>query len=261
MAYAQIHCCETRRSRRREMQQLDDRTARRRIFYSILNVTVSLPSQWRRDQQSNGRRSMHLSQSQHLPTRFSQLFSDPETDSEDDCSEDEGEDSSDEIHDRRHNFLGRVQSYSKAMHAHTTFQLGSLSRGTLPSYTKTMHAFTLNQLNHHFNEGTTKSATNSPRLDASKSRDTTLLGPGGRTVMLTHKVWSDLSKLGFDEAPRGPSNSPVRSYCVEVGRMCQLKKATEDGVPLSQNYFSFNQFELICRLVGLRAVIATRNHS
>lgn len=33
--------------------------------------------------------------------------------------------------------------------------------------------------------------------------------------------------------------------------MCQFKKAIEDGVPLSQNYFSFNQFELICRLVGL----------
>ncbi|RMY39187.1 hypothetical protein D0866_02094 [Hortaea werneckii] len=138
------------------------------------------------------------------------LFSDPETDSDDDYSDDEGEDSSDEIADRRRNFLGRVQSYSKAMHAHTTFQLGSLSRGTLPSYTKTMHAFTLNQLNHHFNEGTTKSASNSPERGPSKPRGTMLLGPGGRTVMLTHKVWSDLSKLGLDEAPRGPSNSPVR---------------------------------------------------
>ena len=174
------------------------------------SAAVAQPAQWRREQHNNGRRSMHLSQNHHLPTRFSQLFSDPETDSEDDYSDDGGEHSSDEIEDRRRNFLGRVHSYSKAMHAHTTFQLGSLSRGTLPTYTKTMHAFTLNQLNHHFNEGTTKSATNSPRLDASKSRDTTLLGPGGRTVMLTHKVWSDLSKLGFDEAPRGPSNSPVR---------------------------------------------------
>ncbi|RMY68352.1 hypothetical protein D0863_07180 [Hortaea werneckii] len=132
---------------------------------------IAQPVQWRREQQPNGRRSLHLSQSQHLPTRFSQLFSDPETDSDDNFSDDEEEESSDEIEGRRRNFLGRVQSYSKAMHAHTTFQLGSLSRSTLPSYTKTMHAFTLNQLNHHFNEGTTKSASNSPERGTSKPRE------------------------------------------------------------------------------------------
>ncbi|KAK5137459.1 hypothetical protein LTR08_008437 [Meristemomyces frigidus] len=126
-----------------------------------------------------------------LPSLFScQMSASPEGDddgSQDGTSPDENE--------RQENFLDRVHSYSKLMHAHTKCQLGSPATGTLPSYTKAMHAFTLSQLNQH--KDVSKSERSSPQLGAS-----------GRHIHLPVKVCMELSKLSLDEVPAAPSNTP-----------------------------------------------------
>ena len=114
-----------------------------------------------------------------------------ETDSDDGMSD---VSTADEI-EREENFLGRVQSYSKLMHAHTKSQLDSPATGTLPSYTKTMHAFTLNQLNHHGD------------LPKSK-RSISQLGVGDRIVHLPLEACTQLSKLSLEEVPAAPVNTP-----------------------------------------------------
>jgi hypothetical protein len=95
--------------------------------------------------------------------------------------------------DNGSNFLGRVQSYSKLMHAHTKAQL---EIGTLPSYTKTMREHTLKQLDAH-KQATGNTASHSPQL-----------GLNGRHMMLPLKICTELTKLSLDEGVKGPSNTP-----------------------------------------------------
>ncbi|KAH9844806.1 hypothetical protein Tdes44962_MAKER01353 [Teratosphaeria destructans] len=100
------------------------------------------------------------------------------------------------------NFLGRVQSYQKLIHAHTKSQMRSPTSGTLPSYTRTMYVHTLNQLNVHKNAA----------ISAMASADDGLArGVAGRHMMLPHKICAALDQLGRDEVPAGPSNSPEQT--------------------------------------------------
>ncbi|KAF2772834.1 hypothetical protein EJ03DRAFT_348359 [Teratosphaeria nubilosa] len=102
----------------------------------------------------------------------------------------------------KENFLGRVQSYQKLIHAHTKSQMRSPASGTLPSYTRTMYVHTLNQLNVHKNSA----------ISAMASADDGLTrGVAGRHVMLPYKICTALDKLGRDEVPAGPSNSPEQT--------------------------------------------------
>lgn len=94
-------------------------------------------------------------------------------------------------------FLGRIDSCSRVMHAHSEIQLDSRTRGTLPSYSKTMHAFTLNQLNHY--QRFSKSAASSPRAETSH-------------VQLPTKLDEELVDLSRDELPRAPSNTPDHKH-------------------------------------------------
>lgn len=130
-----------------------------------------------------------------LPSLFSGTVLGSSADTEDASSDDD--DGSSEDMERRENFLGRVHSYSKLMHAHTKLQLASPSTGTLPSYTRTMRAFTLNQLHGHNVQQEAKSEAPSPQL-----------GVDGRQLFLPFKICSELSKLGLDDVPRNPSNTP-----------------------------------------------------
>jgi len=118
----------------------------------------------------------------------------------DDCRESDNDNP-----DRRSNladdFLGRVNDYSRLIHAHTEYQLRRPSNGTLPSYRKTMHTFTLNQLNHHRSlhpdehNGTLSAPSTSPAHSASP--------------VLPLDLHAELNRLSLDEAPQGPVNSPV----------------------------------------------------
>ena len=129
---------------------------------------------------------------QQLPNLFGcHLPPSPEVD--DDHASD-GQSTPDEA-EQRENFLGRVQSYSKLMHAHTKYQLSSPSTNTLPSYTQTMHSFTLNQLNHH--NDVPKSERASPQR-----------GVSDRHVHLPLKACTELSKLSLSEVPAAPFNTP-----------------------------------------------------
>ena len=174
--------------------------------------------------EQNRRRSCQIPVGPHetvhrrLPHLFGGRVPGSSSNSSDDASDDE-----EDLEDRRENFLGRVHSYSKLMHAHTSYQLSSLSTGTLPSYTKTMHAFTLNQLNHHRNVAhckATQSAKNSPQLSTASLR-----GVAGQHVMLPSKVCTGLDKLTLDDAPHAPSNTPVDAQRDVLGsnfRSCLL---------------------------------------
>ena len=147
--------------------------------------------------------SPHDSLHRRLPSFFSGLVPRSGPNSENvspdrGSSEDESElaDETEDPDEPQANFLGRVHSYSKLMHAHTKSQLASPTTGTLPSYTRTMHAFTLNQLNHQ--RTVTKSATNSPQLAAT----------GSRNIILPRRICAELGKLSPDELPHNPSNTP-----------------------------------------------------
>jgi len=117
----------------------------------------------------------------------------PGTDDQEDIeSADEGEEATpDDNEETGSGFLGRVNSYSRLMHAHTRSQLRRPTTGTLPSYRKTMHAFTMNQLNHQ--RATSHSETSSPHTGAALSMPAV-----------------ELSKLTLDELPPGPSNTPAQ---------------------------------------------------
>lgn len=147
--------------------------------------------------------SPHDSVHRRLPSFFSGLVprsgSNSENVSPDAKSSDEEDEPGEDTEDADEppaNFLGRVYSYSKLMHAHTRSQLASPTTGTLPSYTRTMHTFTLNQLNHQ--KIMTKSTTNSPQLAV----------PGGRNIMFPRRLCAALGKLSLDELPHNPSNTP-----------------------------------------------------
>ncbi|KXT10901.1 hypothetical protein AC579_9859 [Pseudocercospora musae] len=105
--------------------------------------------------------------------------------------------SSDEVDDdaapdeqKRCTWLGRVDSYSRLMHAHTMYQMEGK---TLPGYNKTLHAYTQNQLDLH--RTAPKSVTSSPHL-------------GARHGGLPSPICARLRQLTIDDAPIPPANSP-----------------------------------------------------
>ena len=113
-------------------------------------------------------------------------------------------------------FLGRassvtsfssLDSYNRLMHAHTKSQLDSPGMGTIPTYTKTMHAHTLHQLHQHRWGSSWSEAGNSRR--------------GSKQLLLTAKVFGELEKLGLDDVPAPPLNTPEpgsgRAEAVVVG--------------------------------------------
>ncbi|KAK5125764.1 hypothetical protein LTR85_012040 [Meristemomyces frigidus] len=146
------------------------------------------------------RRSMQLSPTpldkvhQRLPYLFTGTVPGSVPDGDEDDGSDNGDEDTAEESERQENFLGRMQSYSKLMHAHTLFQIGSPGTRTLPGYTRTMHAFTLNQLSDH--RRVSRSEVSSPQL-----------GIGGRHMLLPLKVCTELNKLSLDDPP-APSNTP-----------------------------------------------------
>jgi len=99
------------------------------------------------------------------------------------------------------NFLGRVSSYNRLMHAHTKSQLNAPRNGTLPSYRRTMHAFTLNQLNHHRTLG----------VGITQSAPSTAVTSPVQAPAVPSKICTRLNRLNFDEIPHAPSNTPEQS--------------------------------------------------
>ena len=144
-----------------------------------------------------------------LPRLFSGNVPGVRTDAEDDPSDEED----DEDDSSKENCLGRVQSYSKLMHAHTHAQMRSPSVSTLPSYTRTMHAFTLNQLDGM--QKVTKSATNSPQF-----------GAGAKAAMMPRLLCTELSSLCLDEVPN-PSNTPETDHRRTDPRYARKRSVTE----------------------------------
>ncbi|KAK3075105.1 hypothetical protein LTR53_001859 [Teratosphaeriaceae sp. CCFEE 6253] len=133
----------------------------------------------------------------------------------DDSSDDDDNDSetADEASRSREDFLGRAESYSKLMHAHTHAQLRSPSVSTLPSYTRTMHAFTLNQLG--LLDNVTKSANSSPRLSV-----------GSKPASMPRYVCVDVGRLSLDEVPN-PANTPEVGHRRLEGRWVRKRSVTE----------------------------------
>ncbi|KAK3679392.1 hypothetical protein LTR78_000953 [Recurvomyces mirabilis] len=189
---------------------------------------ASTPSDGRR-QSTQIPSSPYHSVYRQLPHLFSGFCPGNGTDDEDQISDDDEEPSPESLAPRE-NFLGRVQSYSKLMHAHTQSQLASPSVGTLLSYAKSMHAFTLNQLNH--SQTTTQSARNSPQL-----------GPGGRRMVLRRHICEGLKRLNLGETPN-PANTPVHGHShwhAERRRMGASRSLTEPvdfGVPVTRKDFA-----------------------
>lgn len=147
----------------------------------------------------------------------------------------DGEETAEDV-ERRENSLGRVQSYSRKMAAHTRYsrkmaahtqyQLDSPGTRTLPGYTKTMYAFTLNQLGHH--QTASRSEMSSPQL-----------GVGGRQMLLPMRVCSGLSKLSLDE-PLAPVNTPEVGHSdVEVlGKESQVmrRRSLTEPLPVPRDF-------------------------
>ncbi|TKA81373.1 hypothetical protein B0A55_02074 [Friedmanniomyces simplex] len=157
-----------------------------------------------------------LSPYREVHNRLPRLFSGhvPGVRSRADAGDDDGSSSDNDEPGDGENFLGRVQSYSKLMHAHSEAQLRRPSISTLPSYARTMHAHTMNQLSHH-HKLATQSATNSPQL-----------GIGGRTMMLPRQVCTELSRLSMEEVPN-PSNTPEVSHQGADARWVRKRSVTE----------------------------------
>lgn len=158
------------------------------------------------NRESGRRRSTQLpiSPGDSVHRRLPLLFNGPnpgsrDGDAEERDADEENEDDEDtpeaEDESGKSNFLGRVGSYSRLMHAHTKYQLGDVRNHTLPSYMRTMHAFTMNQLNHQQHTTTLNAMQN--------------LRVGGKTVMLPASICSEMTKLGLDNAVPGPPlNTP-----------------------------------------------------
>lgn len=122
-------------------------------------------------------------QRQLLPLRTEQSDSSDPASPPQDSHADDAEPSPD--------FLGRVGSYDRLMHAHTKHQLDSPGTGTIPTYTKTMHAHTLHQLTDH--RRTSKSEASSPQ-------------PASRHAILPGKVSGELTTQASGAQP--PLNTP-----------------------------------------------------
>lgn len=101
--------------------------------------------------------------------------------------------------ERQANFLGRVDSYSRLMHAHTRFQLGGPTINTLPSYSRTMHAHTLNQLHAHGSD-----------------TETVTLAQAEPTALLSRQIPTTLARLHLEEPP-APNNTPVTGTVIVPG--------------------------------------------
>lgn len=137
------------------------------------------------------RRSTQIppSPARDMPRRLHSVFGGVvpgETDT--DASPAQSDDTSHEDEEEASDFLGRVHSYSRLMHAHTRSQLARPATGTLPGYNKTMHAFTLNQLK----ASETQSERSSPQM----------AGVGSAALQV------ELGRLVLDAVPPAPGNSP-----------------------------------------------------